>query len=412
MAGLMISLRAICISRKKLSLLLLFLMLPAMLAASPFRTAVVSSDEIYTALVSDVLSVLSGEVTSRDAVNAYEAKIAAKARREREVTVSGLRQKESFSELESFDEEDVPEAWDGVLTLETVEVTFSDTEREFLLSGDADAFRFLMQREDIDLLIAAEAHEDGMMMESRVFANGVPVHSNLYISSDDSGEFNSLLEALLPFVKSPETVIVHVDVPSVVSVSIDGNPVSIIRSTVVMEEGEHLISFTSPVYETCEMAVNAENGMTIAPDLVPVPSSRLFISAVPYDSVIYFQGLRTGDHLIENADVPFQITAMHEGFSPLLIQSRVPMDSISLQLRPEWMGEENIVERAKGRFYTNLLSTLVSFGCYVASQSLAGIYTEADIAPAVTLFAGVSFVQLFELFDSMFDYYQAARLGI
>ena len=163
MAGLMISLRAICISRKKLSLLLLFLMLPAMLAASPFRTAVVSSDEIYTALVSDVLSVLSGEVTSRDAVNAYEAKIAAKARREREVTVSGLRQKESFSELESFDEEDVPEAWDGVLTLETVEVTFSDTEREFLLSGDADAFRFLMQREDIDLLIAAEAHEDGMI---------------------------------------------------------------------------------------------------------------------------------------------------------------------------------------------------------------------------------------------------------
>ena len=76
------------------------------------------------------------------------------------------------------------------------------------------------------------------------------------------------------------------------------------------------------------------------------------------------------------------------------------------------MEDNDIVERSKDRFYTNLLATIISFGCYVASDSLSGIYTDADMAPAVTLFAGVSFVQLVELFDSMFDYYQASRLGI
>ena len=76
------------------------------------------------------------------------------------------------------------------------------------------------------------------------------------------------------------------------------------------------------------------------------------------------------------------------------------------------MDSVNTIEKAKDRFYTNLLSTMISFGCFVAAQSLSGIYTDAGLSPAVTLMAGVSVVGLVELIDSMFGYYQAARLGI
>ena len=372
-------LKATCISRRKFSLLLVLLLLPCFLAAAPFRTAVVCSDETYSALISDVLSVLSGPVTSESAISSYSEKAAREEQRARDTAISSLRQNESFDALENPEENENAEKWDGTLSLELVDVSFSDNELDFLSRGDADAFHYLMIREDLDLLIVANLHEDGLMSESEVYVNGEVVHRSLFISSDDSLEFEALLNALRPFVKS---------------------------------SGEHVFRFTSPLYETTEMTVDVEDGMTISPSLVEILPSRLFIASIPYDSSIYFQGLITDSHLVLNADVPFQITAMSPGFMPSLVQSRIPMDRIELELRPEWMESVNIVEEAKNRFYTNLLSTLISFGCYVASDSLSGIYTEADLDPAVTLFAGVSFVQLVELFDSMFDYYQAARLGI
>ncbi len=385
------------------------LLLPCFLAASPFRTAVVCSDGTYSALISDVLSVLSGPVTSESALSSYSEKLLREEKREKDVALSELRQSESE---ETASEEEDEEAWDGSLEMEIVEVSFSDTELDFLHRGDADAFSYLMLRENLDLLIVAAVSEDGLMTESEVYVNGEAVHHSLFISSDDSAEFDSLLHALLPFIKSSDTVVLHIDVPSVVSVSVDGNAVSLIRSVMVTERGEHTMRFTSPLYETVEMTVDAEDNLVVSPDLSLIPPSLLFAASVPYDADIYFQGLRTDTHLIQNADLPFQITAMHPGFSPYLVQSRIAMDRIELELRPAWMEENNIVEKAKDRFYTNLLSTLISFGCYVASDSLSGIYPDGEWGPAVTLFAGVGFVQLVELLDSMFDYYQTARLGI
>ena len=407
-------LKAISISRKRLnSFILFFMLLSVSLSAASFRTAVVTDNEMYSSLISDVLAVLQGDITSPSSLSLYEAKSEEARNWAFAKNVSSLRQKESFESLETLlASGDDSEVWDGTLTLELAEVTFSDTEKSFLLQGDEEAFSYLMARENLDLLIAADITEEGMMTESRVFANGKEIHRNLYISSDDSAEFESLLSALMPYFKSDDYVIVRFSVPSVVSLSVDGEAVSLVRSVLVMKKGEHLIRFSSPLYKTVEMTVIAEQGHVVEPVLEEIESDRLFISVLPYDSSIYFQGLQADSHFIGEADVPFQITATHAGFSPLIVQSRVPMEKIELELRPEWMEDENIVERSKDRLYTNLLSTLLSFGCYVASQSLSGIYTETDFAPAVTLFAGMSFVQLVELMDSMIEYYQAARLGI
>ena len=356
-------------------------------------------------------SQFSGEVTSPDAIAEYEKKTAEREELEKAEELSSLRRSESFDAIESFGEDDEEITDDDSLVVEIVAPEFSDVEKSFLLQGDEDAFTYLMLRENLDLLIAADAKEDGLMTECTVYANGEEIHRNLYISSDDSSEFDSLLSALFPMLKDDE-VIVRVEAPSTVSLSIDGEAVTLIRSVIVMERGEHLLRFTSPVYETVEMTIDAEDGLVVAPEFVEFPTSRLFISTLPYDAELYFQGLKSESHFIPEADVPFQITAVREGFAPLLVQSRLPLESINLTLRPQWMEDNDIVERSKDRFYTNLLATIISFGCYVASDSLSGIYTDADMAPAVTLFAGVSFVQLVELFDSMFDYYQASRLGI
>ena len=391
----------------------MILLLPALLAAAPFRVAAVSDDAAYSSLMADVLTVLGGEVTAPEAIAALREKEAEARIRADEAEASRLRRNESFEELGTFlSAEDEDTGGDDAAELEVVDVSFSPEEMEFLCRGDMDAFEYLKLRENLDLLIVADVREDGLMTESRVYADAMEIHSNLYISSSDSSEFDALLTAVMPLLKSDESAIVRVDVPSTVSVAVDGESVSLIRSVIIMEKGGHTLRFTSPLYSTVEMTVDAETGLTVSPILEEIPSSRLFVSPLPYDAAIYFQGLPADSHFIGEADVPFQLTAVSPGFAPLIVQSRRPMDRIELDLRPEWMESEDVVGRAKDRFYMNMLSTIISFGCYVAAQSAAGIYTEADIAPAVTLFAGISFVQLVELFDSMFDYYQAARLGI
>ena len=122
--------------------------------------------------------------------------------------------------------------------------------------------------------------------------------------------------------------------------------------------------------------------------------------------------MKLDSHTLPEAPLPFQVTARHDGFGTYTIQSRMDLDKLEISLRPEWMENEDIVKDAKDRFYRNLLTTLVSFGCYVASGSLEDIYPEAEFSPVTGMLAGFSFVGLVELFDSMFDYFQAARLGI
>ena len=106
------------------------------------------------------------------------------------------------------------------------------------------------------------------------------------------------------------------------------------------------------------------------------------------------------------------MTVSKDGFRDENLQIGPGEHFRSVMLRPQWMEDEDIVKRAKDRFYTNLLSTIISFGGYVAAQSIEGIWPDAGTSPVTTLFAGFSFVELVALFDSMFDYYQAARLGI
>ena len=76
------------------------------------------------------------------------------------------------------------------------------------------------------------------------------------------------------------------------------------------------------------------------------------------------------------------------------------------------MEDVDLVADAKTRFYNALLGTLITFGVHVAANAVTNIYPEYSIAPVATAMAGISIVQLVEMVDAMFDYFQAASLGM
>ena len=408
----MISLKAISTSRRKPKAILIALMmlLPVMLAAAPFRVSVLSDDSSYEALLSDSLALLQGEVTAPDTAEAFRERSAEKETMAAEAELSALRVREDFSGIEALAEEEEEENDPPVI--EIVSPAFSATEEDYLLHGDSDAFQYLMRREDLDMLIAADISYDGQLSECTLFINGEEAYRSLFVSASDGSEFMSVLSLLAMRLKGPDFIPVSVSLPAAATLYADGEAVPVIRSVAVLPSGAHEILITAPGYEDLTLSVDIAEGTVIATELERKAGGRMYLSVTPYDSEIYFQGLLTSSRTIGDVQLPFQVTAVHEGFSPLTVQSRMAMDRMTLSLRPEWMMQHDTVGRAKDRFYTDLLTTLVSFGCYVASSALSGIYTDVYLAPAVTLFAGVSFVQLIELFDSMFDYYQAARMGI
>ena len=375
----MTSSRVTSISRRRLSLLAILLLLAPALWAASFRAAVVAEDEGCMAIILDALSVLSGDVTSPEAVSEFRAREERAEELERARTENGYITAENFDALESLrsgeaDEEDA-DAEDEEIVLEIVSASISDVEGSFLAAGDKEAYDYVM------------------------------------LSDEEDDEFMNILRVLMPYIKSPDTVIVRVAVPPVVSVSIDGSAVTPLRSVIALERGEHEAVYTSPRFETVRETIYAEEGTVLSPRFVPLFSGPAFISSLPFDAALYYQGIRVEDHIVPEGTVPFSIAARRSGFAPYSMQSTAIEDTISIELRPLWMEDADTIDRAKTRFYDNLLMTLVSFGAFVASGSLDSIYADAGLAPVAVAFTGISLVQLVELLDSMFDYFQMARMG-
>ena len=200
--------------------------------------------------------------------------------------------------------------------------------------------------------------------------------------------------------------------PSNVSLTVDGGSVPLVYGYTVLEKGEHEIRYTSPAFMNLEETVTVDEGYRIEPVLQPLFSGPAIVSSVPFDAEIYYQGVKVEDHMAMNGTVPFSITASAEGFAPFSIQSTRLTDNLTIMLRPGWMEDVDLVADAKTRFYNALLGTLITFGVHVAANAVTNIYPEYSIAPVATAMAGISIVQLVEMVDAMFDYFQAASLGM
>ena len=400
-----------CTFRKRLSLIFMLLLLSLPAGAVPYRALVVSSDEGIASLILSSLTLLSGEVTSPSACEEARARIEAEARIAEEQRISGYLTAENLSALSSYVPADT-QLPDEPFVLEVTDVSIGETEASFLREGDDDAFGYLRLSQGLDLIISAGTADEGLMSEVTVYANGDLVYQAVYLSSDENSIFLPLTEALLPYLKSDDYMIVPVLVPSNVSFTVDGQTVPLVYGYTVLSKGEHTIRYTSPAFENLEETVIVDDGFAINPVLTPLFSGPAIVSSIPFDAEIYYQGVGVENHLAMNGTVPFSITATADGFAPFSIQSTRLSDNLTIMLRPEWMDGANLVDQAKTRFYNALLGTLITFGIHVAANAVSNVYPDYSVAPLATALAGVSIVQLVELVDSMFDYFQAARLGM
>ena len=250
MAILMSSSKAISISRRKSKLLVILLLLPVFLWAEPYRAAIVTDNPGYQGVLEDALLLLSGDVTSQTAIEARREKDERLKKIEREKSISQARQDEK-----SPSENAETAAEEETLSLELVTLELSDTEKEFLYKGDSDATRYVLLRDNLDLLLVSDAAEDGMLTEAVLYINGEESRRTLYITGEDGDEFSAVVALLKPLLKDDDTIIIRADLPYAVSVSVDGNTEVPVRGYIAAERGEHSISYSSLLFIAVTVAI-------------------------------------------------------------------------------------------------------------------------------------------------------------
>lgn len=386
------------------------LLAPIYLSGATFNVAILSENDSYRRLIDDVLDTFTSSISSEYALDAINNRIDRELYSEYSLSFSKYMKSENFAAIEKLS---LTGSHETSATLSVIYPEFSDTEIKYLLSGDKEAFDYIKLRDGYDMLIAVKDISGNIIPEIAMYIDGKLEREALFVDSLKNVEEEYLFSLFSRLLLSDEYKAVSVDLPPSGTIYIDNAQTGIYTSRIILKKGEHDIAYIVPGYVSKQMSLIIDDCIdSIDLDLEEIPLSSLRISSIPYDSKIFYNGLELDGREIKRLSYPFTISARHSGFSLYSMQSMVPIDTLVLQLKPEWLEDEDMLTIAKSRFYMNLFSTLISFGGYVASNVVGNLLTDYDMKPVSVVLGGISLVSLVCMVDSMFEYFDSARAGI
>ncbi len=407
----MTSLKAICTGLRKLDLFFLFfVVLATSLYSADFRIAICSDVQEYSSLVEDVLDTLK-TASSDQALAKLNERLQYEREKQYYISYDKYLRDEDFSSLGSLSLDKAKE--EHYANIEVVSPEFSEVEKEYLLSGDEEAFDYIKLRDGYDMIISIALVSDDVLPEIALYVDSRLEHQALYAEALRKNEEDFLFSFFGSLLLGPDFTVVDVDMPSNGTLYVDDEQISTYTSCIVLSEGLHSISYIIPGYKTKAFDVIVDSS-TEKIDLLldKIEQNDLTISTVPFDSTLFYNGSQLDGKMIEKVVYPFTISATHDGFSLYSMQSMTAVDSLKISLKPLWMDSEDMISEAKGNFYMNLFATLMCFGGYIATQSVDNMVDEYDIKPVSVVLCGISLVSLVNMIDSMFEYFDSARMGI
>lgn len=406
----MTSLKAICTSLRKSSLFILFVFaLLSPLSGANFRIAIISEDEAYQTLLEDV-------ILSFDSISTDFAYQRASERIELENTIEYEKQLDKYLQAENFDAIGKLKKKDfsrEPLDLELIFPELDESEKKFVLSADEDALFYIKLRDGYDMILTVSKSKEDSISELRISQDGTLIRECLFSSSLAEVEEEFLFDHFSSMFLSGDEKLLALNFPSNGTLYIDGESVNTHTSKLVLKKGEHDIYYIVPGYVSKKFeTLVTDDSKSLNLNLELIDPTSLYISSIPYDADIFYNGLRLDDKYIDRLEYPFTISATADGYSLFSMQSLKPVDTLSITLKPKWMQDENLLQESKDEFYMNLFSTLICFGGYIAAGTVDNLMPNYDISPVTVVLGGISLVSLINMVDSMFEYFDSANYGI
>ncbi len=392
---------------KRLFLLLLFILISlSTLPAESLRVTALGENDGYIELLESVLSSFTS-VGSERVIALREERRSRDEKKEEIKRRTEESRNEKWAESENSEKEEY--------TLLDLEIVTPDLSKysSFLSASDTDAYEYLRALYDLDAVFYVKSTSDGDVDYIELLFNGEVIHSawyNTMTSSAEEGILYSLLSTLL-LSDTWHLYSLSLD-PLNAALTIDGTPLEDSSGYIILPDGEHTFSISLYGYIESVKTLTLTGKEKLAFKLEEAPKETLLVTTYPYSADLYYNGIKSETKYLEGVVTPYIITLESPLFDDYSYQERRESSHITLYQAPLWTGSMDYMSEKKGAFYSSLFYTLLSFGGYVASESISNYYSSSIGGAANVVFTGAVIVSLVNLVQNAVDYYNTARTGL
>ena len=228
-------------------------------------------------------------------------------------------------------------------------------------------------------------------------SNGIPVKAILSLSRF--------------FMSYPVSLVSFNGIPQGSQVTVDGNKVSIVEGYLLASSGEHTFEISKQGYGLRRFkAVIPENEVcTIETSLVAPEYSQVNVDSHP-SSNVYYEGQLLGSTplVVEGYTIPLVLRFSADGYANKTISLAEPVGNLFVELKPQWMDDTSLYEKARDDFYGSFARSLLVFGLRIAAGSLGGSGSQWYEIAGIAL-DGALVLSLTDLAAKLIEYYRCSE---
>ena len=200
-------------------------------------------------------------------------------------------------------------------------------------------------------------------------------------------------------------------IPQGSNVVVDGVVAPMVDGYMLVSSGDHTFEVSKQGYGTRRFRTQIpENEVCTIETSLSVPEySPVSVDSHPA-SRVYYDGQLLGDTplVVEGYTLPLVLRFSADGYSNKTISLADPVGSLFVELKPQWMDDTGLYEKAKDDFYGLFARSLLIFGLRIAAGSLGGSGSQWYEAAGIAL-DGALVLSLTDLAAKLIEYYRCSE---
>ena len=286
-------------------------------------------------------------------------------------------------------------------------------DKDALVSGDKMLLRYMCLQSSADIILIPIISRLGDFNQLSLYRYSYASDEFSLIFerlSTDSERFteSSVLRFAPSFIEGRPVLIRLDNLVDGAYVTIDDKDVAVLDNFVFTTSGKHLLEIGALGHSTRLISINAISDAIISIDarLSSVVYSDLRIESNP-SATVKVNGIELGQTpiVLESYSLPLTLRFEKENYMGKSVGLTENTNKISIDLKPEWMANQDLLKKSKDRFYWSFARTILLFG----SKLALGLFNDGNnkiISSMNIAFNGLLTVSIVDAVGCLVDYFR------
>ena len=286
-------------------------------------------------------------------------------------------------------------------------------DKDALVSGDRMLLRYMCLQSSADIILIPIISRLGDFNQLSLYRYSYASDEFSLIFerlSTDSERFteSSVLRFAPSFIEGRPVLIRLDNLVDGAYVTIDDKDVAVLDNFVFTTSGKHLLEIGALGHSTRIISINAISDAIISIDarLSSVVYSDLRIESNP-SATVKVNGIELGQTpiVLESYSLPLTLRFEKENYMGKSVGLTENTNKISIDLKPEWMANQDLLKKSKDRFYWSFARTILLFG----SKLALGLFNDGNnkiISSMNIAFNGLLTVSIVDAVGCLVDYFR------